>query len=85
MTIDREPIYCTEPGCIDTGCQAVLMEDGRTVVLANLVAQPEDIAASGLWPVLQAHPNKGLLKGNIDLIYQALGELIARRGAMGDA
>ena len=78
-TIDRELIHCTRDGCVNTGCQAVLMDDGQTVILANLRVSADDIKASGLASVLAENPGKGLMKGELDAIIVALEALKTRR------
>jgi len=55
------------------------MDDGQTVILANLRVSADDIKASGLASVLAENPGKGLMKGELDAIIVALEALKTRR------
>ncbi len=77
--IDREPIHCTKAGCVETGCQAVLLNDGETVLVTNLGPTPDDISAAGVAEIFAAHPNKGAIVGNLYEIHAALTALILRQ------
>ncbi len=76
--VAREMIHCTQDGCRDTGCQAVLMSDG-TVIIANLGVSFPEIQAADLAEIMTEHPSKGLVKGNLEEIYDALTRLRAQK------